>query len=145
MQLPSLALSFAGLSWIELLTPRHTIGSRLSLRRTPSQKHDTLGPADYTFETKHFTSRYHAKFGRFSRREITRDTGVATRGSADGGRKFRFCPRFVPRSVCHRLRGGLDAALGESASQYGRTAALRPLSRRNSANFGVFSSRFRPP
>ena len=34
----------AGLSWIELLTPRHTIGSRLSLRRTPSQKHDTHNP-----------------------------------------------------------------------------------------------------
>ena len=104
-----------------------------------------LAPGYYTLETKLFTSRYHAKFGRFSRREITRDTGVATQGSADGGQKVRFCPRFVPRSVCHRLRGGLDAALGESASQYGRTAALRPLSRRNSANFGVFSSRFRPP
>ena len=104
-----------------------------------------LAPGYYTLETKLFTSRYHAKFGRFSRREITRDTGAVTRGSADGGQKFRFCPRFVSRSVCHRLRGGLDAALGESASQYGRTAALRPLSRRNSAHFGVFSSRFRPP
>ena len=51
---------------------------------------DVLAPGYYTLETKLFTSRYHAKFGRFSRREITRDTGVTTRRSADGGQKFRF-------------------------------------------------------
>ena len=102
-----------------------------------------LGPADYTFETKHFTSRYHAKFGRFSRREITRDTGSQLGDQPTADKSFVFAhdscrDRSVIGSAADWMRHWASQRVNTAARPlYGRSREeIQPISASFQADFG---------